>query len=160
MGEGGVSVPKSYGYRNRILRELGFSTYQDYLSSGLWRSIRRRVIERDNGKCYGCGKKARQVHHLSYGWPSLTGESLEQLVSVCRKCHAQSEFKRRRKLSLNAANSRLNKIRKKRLRRKPKKKRRRGVMCWCGINRRYHGGPCPPCLERGLWADKVKHALR
>lgn len=34
-----------YAHRDAILLRLGFATYADYLTSGLWASIRARVFE-------------------------------------------------------------------------------------------------------------------
>ena len=69
------------------LRSLGFGSYAAYQRSRLWRAIRGRVMERDNGKCRRCGRQAQAVHHDSYDIATLKGESLVHLHCVCGKCH-------------------------------------------------------------------------
>lgn len=83
---------KSYNRRNGKLRQLGFASYPEYLKSELWASIRSRVLERDNGKCCGCGGEARVAHHSCYTNAALTGRSIQGLWSLCHKCHRFIEF--------------------------------------------------------------------
>ena len=69
--------------------------YQRYINSTAWRSIRRRILDRDNGLCQMCGLTANQVHHRSYAKEVLDGNADEYLVSLCRECHEAIEFTRR-----------------------------------------------------------------
>ena len=56
-----------------------------------WQIKRRRVFERDEGRCLarleGCRVNASQVHHLSYD--HFGTEPLWDLASVCVPCHDQ-----------------------------------------------------------------------
>lgn len=61
--------------------------YAAYLKSKEWRHIRRNVLRRDKWICQSCQGKATEVHHLSYDWPTLRGQRLEELMSLCRTCH-------------------------------------------------------------------------
>lgn len=66
--------------------------YKDYLQSNAWKSIRKRVIKRDGGKCTKCGNPPKkhnwlEVHHLHYG--NFGCEQLEDLVTLCRLCHVE-----------------------------------------------------------------------
>ena len=70
----------------------GFGSYQEYLKSDLWKSIRARVLERDNYKCRLCGKHATQVHHRHYGIRTMKGKTLTHLMSVCGGCHQKIEI--------------------------------------------------------------------
>jgi hypothetical protein len=72
-----------------ILRQLGFTTYQDYLRSQLWMSIRRRVLAFYDGRCKDCGGKATQIHHYRYNRDNLSGKSLHGLYALCRPCHCK-----------------------------------------------------------------------
>lgn len=72
--------------RRASLETLGFTSYQDYLDSELWQTIRRQVLDRDLHRCR-CRKAATQVHHSDYSVATLRGERLHRLVSVCRRCH-------------------------------------------------------------------------
>lgn len=95
------SKPLRYEHRDAVLKRLGFESYGDYLKSDLWASIRSRVFDRDGGRCRGCGKKAAQVHHFSYGDVTMRGEILDRLISVCLRCHRKIEFKNGRKRSFS-----------------------------------------------------------
>lgn len=70
-----------------ISRELGFRDYAHYLSSTIWKTIRRRILDRDNRTCVKCDGKASLVHHKTYSVAVLRGESDDQLVSLCEGCH-------------------------------------------------------------------------
>lgn len=85
-------VMRPYRKRNQKLYALGFRTYQEYLQSDLWKDIRKRVLERDNGACRYCGKRATAVHHSSYTKAALTGTSLDALFAICHTCHHHIEF--------------------------------------------------------------------
>lgn len=61
--------------------------YKAYLSSPLWETIRTRVLQRDNGLCLCCGRKASQVHHRSYSPAVMSGQNITLLASICRQCH-------------------------------------------------------------------------
>lgn len=63
------------------------SRYSVYLRSEEWKAIRLRVLMRDNHLCLDCGRKATQVHHLSYAPAVMSGRDDTKLVSLCRKCH-------------------------------------------------------------------------
>ena len=81
--------------RDKILFKLGFASYRDYLRSPLWKAIRAAVLE-ETPKCEICGtNKAQQVHHIRYTFSVLKGHprGRKSLVSVCRQCHKEIEFK-------------------------------------------------------------------
>lgn len=62
--------------------------YSEFLKSGYWFRVRKTVILRDNKKCTRCeSKKGLQVHHLTYKNHFKEHEHLEDLVTLCRKCH-------------------------------------------------------------------------
>ena len=81
-----------YEERQKSLRALGYETYDSYLTSKMWYTIRYRVLYRDYYKCRVCEKHASQVHHGSYDLDSMTGRNLSQLFSVCADCHTNLEF--------------------------------------------------------------------
>jgi len=81
-----------YQERNRLLADMGFATYAEYLQSDLWRAIRRRVFRRDRGRCRFCDQLASQVHHGTYDGPHLRGERITKLYSCCRPCHEAMEL--------------------------------------------------------------------
>lgn len=61
-------------------------SYQAYLRSPHWRKTRQMRLRHDGFRCVGCGKPATEVHHRSYA--RLRREELEDLRSVCHKCHS------------------------------------------------------------------------
>jgi hypothetical protein len=80
-----------YLNRWKVLRKLGFNSYNHYLSSPLWRGIRKKVLT-THKFCRICHRKAVQVHHLSYSRAVLLGENLRPLVPICIGCHHKIEF--------------------------------------------------------------------
>lgn len=82
----------AYRRRNKRLRDMGFSSYEDYLLSELWAAIRVKVLARDGRKCQACGKPASIAHHSSYSKGTLDGQNLRGIWSLCRPCHKFIEF--------------------------------------------------------------------
>lgn len=81
---------KCYLQRDRNLRKLGFSTYREYLQSDLWKDIRTEVLEKNKHKCFFCGCKAFEVHHLWYSLNTLSRVNeyyINGLKAICRNCH-------------------------------------------------------------------------
>lgn len=59
---------------------------QAYMKSKKWYITRIAVLKRDNYECYICSKQVPlEVHHLTY--KHIYNEPLEDLVSLCRRCH-------------------------------------------------------------------------
>lgn len=78
--------------RERVLSALGFTTYNAYLLSPLWRSIRTRAMTRFRWRCRLCQDKATEVHHLDYLDSTMRGRNPGSLVPVCHGCHEWIEF--------------------------------------------------------------------
>lgn len=65
--------------------------YDKKLSSLEWRGLRKKVYERDNWTCKDCGVKCRetiQCHHVVPYRESMD-DSMENLITLCRKCHCR-----------------------------------------------------------------------
>ena len=103
-------IDKRYIERNKILKEMGFGSYKEYLQSDLWRKIRYEHL-RKYPNCECCGKLASQVHHRVYN-KAIFLKWNPTLLSVCRDCHEAGEFRDGEKVSMKVANERLKKIRK------------------------------------------------
>lgn len=70
------------------------SQYKAYLRTPEWKSTRAAAIRRAQGRCQHCGTKDNlQVHHLNY--ERLYHELPEDLVVLCKTCHAQAHTKRK-----------------------------------------------------------------
>lgn len=78
--------------RDLLLSELGYSSYENYRSSALWKRIRSRVLDRDDHTCLRCFGQAEVVHHRTYSRAVLVGDDDEALVSLCDGCHHVVEF--------------------------------------------------------------------
>ncbi len=62
------------------------NAYNTYLNSATWKRLRKQALERDGGRCRGCGGRALHVHHARY--PHKLGtEKPEWLYSLCISCH-------------------------------------------------------------------------
>ena len=68
---------------------LGHKSYNDYLKTSLWQTIRTRVLERDQHACRDCGLMGEQlhVHHRAYTVEVLEGHDDTRLITVCKSCH-------------------------------------------------------------------------
>jgi HNH endonuclease len=63
-------------------------SYEEYLATMWWAWRRGRTLRQDGYRCRRCGtRKGLQVHHLSY--KHLGDEPDEDLVTLCRECHAR-----------------------------------------------------------------------
>jgi hypothetical protein len=87
--------------RSVRLRELGYSSYQDYLLSPHWRAIKdwwwsRRKSTR---RCWCCGRKdvPTDLHHRTY--ENLGAEKEGDLIRLCRVCHELTHEVIRKELS-------------------------------------------------------------
>lgn len=67
--------------------------YREYIQSDRWDKKRRKRLKKDNYTCVDCGERDRplDVHHLSYD--RLGNERMDDLVSLCRKCHNERHEK-------------------------------------------------------------------
>ena len=96
-----------YAVRDKILANMGYACYADYLRSDRWKKIRLRALKRDKFCCRFCGDRATQVHHSRYDKRVLLGQSLKGLCACCAVCHQNGEFDSGRKTTLNECNDRL-----------------------------------------------------
>tara|TARA_Y100000310_G_scaffold260707_2_gene269787 strand:- start:4960 stop:5724 length:765 start_codon:yes stop_codon:yes gene_type:complete len=75
---------------------LGGKSFEPYPSE-FNRKLKNRVRKRDNYVCQECGYTQEQlrynlpVHHIDY---DKKNNSLNNLISLCRSCHAQTNFSR------------------------------------------------------------------
>ena len=80
-------------YKSERLRAFGFKTYDDYLTSDLWKKTKLRFYKssycsKTNGtpSCSICSSlKMPNVHHLTYR--SLCNEKMKHLMLLCNSCH-------------------------------------------------------------------------
>lgn len=79
--------PGRYSPRlDELARAAGFDSYEAYLRSPYWRSIRALVLKRDRGRCVRCQSPRRlTIHHASYD--HIGDEWLGLLKTFCWWCH-------------------------------------------------------------------------
>lgn len=63
------------------------------LASPKWKTLAKRIRERDSYKCQICGNRGTQVHHIL---PCRLGGPDEEwnLITLCRRCHGKVELQR------------------------------------------------------------------
>ncbi len=99
---------KDYHQRNATLLTLGFKSYDEYLCSELWESIRLKAFETFGYWCKVCHERAYVLHHTNYSLELLNGDTVVGLVPLCNRCHHIIEFDGDdNKVSLQEANRRL-----------------------------------------------------
>ncbi|KKK61540.1 hypothetical protein LCGC14_3013320 [marine sediment metagenome] len=63
-----------------------YGKYLSYMRSPEWKQKRDLVLERDDFTCQSAGEKqSLQVHHITY--ENLFNEPLEDLITLCNRCH-------------------------------------------------------------------------
>lgn len=101
----GAPLDPAYRERNRLLRQMGFPTYADYLKSLLYQKIRQRALDLHGYHCEVCGALADELHHSDYSEETLKGANLSGLVPLCEADHKTVEMTRSgKKRSLEEAN--------------------------------------------------------
>ena len=75
----------------RQIEKLKKLPYVDYLKTKHWRKLRKQVLKRDERRCTICGSyEDLNVHHYTY--ERLGHEKLDDLVTLCRWCHAEEHL--------------------------------------------------------------------
>jgi 5-methylcytosine-specific restriction endonuclease McrA len=68
-------------------------SYKAQLQDPRWKELRKKVIDRDGGRCQMCyylGGYSLHVHHKIYIKGKRAWEhDMELLISVCAKCHSK-----------------------------------------------------------------------
>jgi hypothetical protein len=70
------------------LGQLGFKSYDAYLRSALWKSIRERAFVQHGCLCVKCRRSlATVIHHTEYSLVTLKGLCTDTLQPLCAPCH-------------------------------------------------------------------------
>lgn len=124
-----TAVYADYASRDATLLRLGFSSYEAYLQSDLWKRIRSSAYMVHGRVCMMCGDGAEVVHHINYTEAVLAGKGdLDQLVPLCNKCHTDVEMKGGVKRSFRSASKKFKQLMGKR----KKVRTRLNHKCRCG----------------------------
>lgn len=71
--------------------------YQKFLLTDYWKQVREVIKERDGHKCVQCQSiEILQVHHLTYDHHGNEMNHLEDLVTLCFKCHQEKHAGKKR----------------------------------------------------------------
>lgn len=71
-----------------VWKELGFRSYDGYIRSRLWWSIRQIILERDGRCCQICGNPSKTVHHIDYTRVIMLGQGDQhELITLCEQHH-------------------------------------------------------------------------
>lgn len=77
---------KQYKQRLKVLNKNGFGSYEDFLASDLWHTLKQKAFATEQGKkCYFCSKRPYTLHHVAY--TRVNRESLDWLLPICKDCH-------------------------------------------------------------------------
>lgn len=64
--------------------------YSDFLKGKYWQQVRKSVLKRDKNMCIICKLESNlQVHHDTYKNHGDEMNHLEDLMTLCRKCHKE-----------------------------------------------------------------------
>jgi 5-methylcytosine-specific restriction endonuclease McrA len=80
-----------------IKKKLRRWSYRRMLHDPRWLQLRLKIIQMDRSRCILCGSQERlEVHHLLYR-PNCKPWQYqdEDLVTLCRKCHAHAHGRER-----------------------------------------------------------------
>lgn len=67
---------------------LRFRPYSEFLISDYWYQVRNIIIKRDKSRCKIClSSEKLQVHHTTYKNHFKEHLHLEDLITLCSKCH-------------------------------------------------------------------------
>ncbi len=72
------------------LKAIGFSSYAEYLASGMWAQVRNQAFAQWGKRCRACNGQATQLHHADYSRATLEGKTLKYLWPVCNVCHQRA----------------------------------------------------------------------
>ena len=74
--------------KNNAVPKVKQSSYSIFLKSKYWKYVHNLVIDRDGKKCVKCGSVSRlQAHHLTYEHHYKEHLHLNDLITLCKKCH-------------------------------------------------------------------------
>lgn len=73
--------------------QLRTMPYEDYLQTAHWQKVREDTLRRFDHRCVVCRRPASDVHHRTYERRGC--ELPNDVVALCRNCHARAHGKRR-----------------------------------------------------------------
>lgn len=89
--------PKSKANNKQLMDKMADKLkgrpYSEFLKSKYWSIVRQRVLQRDGSKCVICSySKNLQVHHDNYKNHFREHRHLNNLMTLCGKCHKEHHY--------------------------------------------------------------------
>jgi hypothetical protein len=78
--------------QKRVLKEMGYNNYREYLAGIVWAKIREKVMELHKNRCTVCSRKSTVIHHREYNENVLRGIDITSLEPLCWECHRRIEY--------------------------------------------------------------------
>lgn len=98
----------NWNEQKKLLKELGYDSYRDYLSGIIWANIHDKVFEVKGKKCVICNRDGTVIHHRCYTESVIRGTDIAPLEILCWDCHNRIEYdKYGNKLPLIQVNQKL-----------------------------------------------------
>jgi hypothetical protein len=87
-----------YGDRDKFCEAIGFASYQEYLTSDLWRFVTDGLAKTGHGRrCLACGSRVGLAwHHRTYSLAALVGNFTDGdclIVRLCTACHKAIHYR-------------------------------------------------------------------
>ena len=94
--------------QRKILNDLRYTDYKDYLAGLVWAKIREKALELHGNRCVVCSRNATVIHHREYTEEVLRGTDITPLEPLCWDCHQRVEYDEYgKKICLARANNKL-----------------------------------------------------
>lgn len=91
-----ADVKKKMSLAQKGKKSIRYIDGRSYSRGEDWKEKRLLALQRDDYTCQDCGIKERrglQVHHI-IAWAETKDNSLENLITLCLKCHGEIEGKK------------------------------------------------------------------
>jgi len=83
-----------YSLQDNFLDRLRDMDYATFLKTSYWRAIKEYCHKRAYSECEACGSKDNiEVHHMTYKHARRELFYLDDLIVLCRRCHAEAHKK-------------------------------------------------------------------
>lgn len=88
-----IIKPKVKSEMDNLSDKIKGKSYTKFLNSEYWQIVRTKVLKRDNHECIICKSKEKlEVHHDTYKNHFNEHKHLEDLMTLCRKCHTEHHY--------------------------------------------------------------------
>lgn len=76
---------------SRLKKKIANLNYDKFLKSDYWNAVRLLILKRDCYKCTVCSSVDQlEVHHTTYKNHKNEHNNLQDLITLCSKCHYEA----------------------------------------------------------------------